>query len=207
MLPPGALRMTVPVRGSARVFLDGVEAPVRDGAVDLTPNARHALLAVSTVDGAGGAALTGPIGYRLGSGEIELGDWADAGLGSYSGAVRYTHAFTWTGPELPTWLDLGEVRGTAEVRLNGAAVGELLLSPYRLRVDRWLRAGANRLEIVVRNTLAPYLGDTTPTAGVFAGQRRSGLFGPVRLLGTAARPGTTPVPPHEESGPTLRRER
>ncbi|GIL28701.1 hypothetical protein [Actinocatenispora comari] len=207
VLPPGAERMTVPVRGSARVWLDGVEAPVRAGAVDLTPNVRHALLAVSTVDGSGGAALTGPIGYRLGSGEIELGDWADAGLGSYSGAVRYAHTFRWTDADRPTWLDLGEVRGTAEVRLNGAAVGELLLSPYRLRVDRWLRAGANRLEIVVRNTLAPYLGDTTPTAGVFAGQRRSGLFGPVRLLGAAARPGTTPVPPSEESGPTLRRER
>ncbi|MEV0840500.1 hypothetical protein AB0I55_13205 [Actinocatenispora sera] len=196
LLPPGAERMTVPVRGSARLWLDGTEWPVRAGAVDVPPHAREAVLAVSTADGVGGAALTGPIGYRTGTGEIDLGDWADAGLGSYSGAVRYAHTFTWSGPDGPTWLDLGEVRGTAEVRLNGAPVGELLLSPYRLRVDRWLRAGENRLEIVVRNTLAPYLADTTPTAGVFAGQRRSGLFGPVRLLGTAAQSAT--VAPKED---------
>ncbi len=45
-----------------------------------------------------------------------------------------------------------------------------------------MRAGEpNEIEVTVYNTLAPHLDDTSPTMGVFGGQRLSGLLGPVRL--------------------------
>jgi hypothetical protein len=44
-----------------------------------------------------------------------------------------------------------------------------------------LRAGDNEIRVDVFNTLAPYLDDSSPTTMVFAGQRVSGLLGPVML--------------------------
>jgi hypothetical protein len=43
-------------------------------------------------------------------------------------------------------------------------------------------SGDYELEIVVTNTLAPYLDAVSPTPFVFPGQTVSGLFGPVRVL-------------------------
>lgn len=38
------------------------------------------------------------------------------------------------------------------------------------------------VEVLVTNTLAPYLDAVSPTPFVFEGQKVSGLLGPVRLL-------------------------
>jgi hypothetical protein len=80
-----------------------------------------------------------------------------------------------------TVLDLGRVRGTAEVIVNGRTVGTRVCSPYRFDVTDGVRPGGNEIEIVVFGTLAPYLDAVSPTHFVFPGQRMSGLLGPVRL--------------------------
>ncbi|GAA3517755.1 glycosylhydrolase-like jelly roll fold domain-containing protein [Actinocatenispora rupis] len=195
-LPPGATAMRVPVAGAASVWWDRAEPPATgDGEtvatqpVPVPPGARSCLLAVTPADGRrGGAVFTGPVEYETGTGRIGLGDWSEHGLSGFSGTVHYAQTIDAPAVPGPVWLDLGAVRGTAEVRINGRPVGELLWSPYRIRVDGCLRPGPNDLRVTVRNTLAPYLADASPTPGVFAGQCRSGLYGPVRLLGG---PGTS----------------
>ena len=72
------------------------------------------------------------------------------------------------------------MRGTAEVFVDGASAGVRVCSPYTFDIDA--PAGAT-LEILVLNTLGPHLDAVSPTPYVFAGQRRSGLFGPVRAHG------------------------
>jgi hypothetical protein len=63
------------------------------------------------------------------------------------------------------------------VFVDGASAGVRVCSPYRFDVHSL--AGAT-LEILVLNTLGPHLDAVSPTPYVFDGQRRSGLFGPVR---------------------------
>jgi hypothetical protein len=64
------------------------------------------------------------------------------------------------------------------VLVDGESCGARICSPYAFDVHA--RPGA-QLEIRVFNTLAPHLDAVSPTPYVFAGQKRSGLFGPVTL--------------------------
>ena len=95
----------------------------------------------------------------------------------------------------PLWLDLGEVRELAEVRVNGSPAGAVWHAPYRLDIGGVARPGRNRLEVRVANLWVNRLiGDAQPGATKItwtalpsyradAPLRRSGLIGPVRLLG------------------------
>jgi len=75
-------------------------------------------------------------------------------------------------------LDLGEVVATAEVRVNGRQAGIRVAPPWKLDITEYVKAGENRVEILVYNTLANhYL--TIPTR--YRGNPKSGLLGPVRL--------------------------
>ncbi len=93
------------------------------------------------------------------------------------------------------WLDLGNLRELAEVRLNGQPLGILWMPPFRVEVTRATKPGANRLEVEVVNFWPNRLiGD----ASLPAEQRltrtnirkltadtpllESGLLGPVQLL-------------------------
>ncbi|WP_187281026.1 hypothetical protein [Nonomuraea sp. C10] len=156
--------------GASGVEAGGARARwTEDGAVEL-----HAV----TAPGAqGGAAFTGPVRFTCGPGRMRLGDWEERGLAGYSGGVRYRT--TVTARSGPGVLDLGRVRGTAEVTVNGRPCGIRVCSPYAFDVD--LDDGDNVVEILVLGTLGPYLDEVSPTHFVFAGQRVSGLFGPVRL--------------------------
>ncbi|MFF2009719.1 hypothetical protein ACFVWY_11665 [Streptomyces sp. NPDC058195] len=198
-LPPGTVGLAVPVRGPLTVWVDGAACPVSVSAADargvrtvrvaVPPGAsggpRRAALRVRTRPGyEGGAALAGPVRCTVGPGLIRLGDWAEQGLCEYSGGVRYGRTVS-----LPAGaaagrvsLDLGRVRGTAEVRVGGAAAGVRVCSPYVFDLTGLVAAGDNTVEITVFNTLAPRLDAVGPTHFVFPGQRVSGLFGPVRLL-------------------------
>jgi hypothetical protein len=192
VVPPGATSATLPVGSDqVRAWLDGVEAPVSDGRVALPgPDVEGRVLAVriEPVDGrAGGALWDGPVEFACTEGPLTPGPWADAGLGSYSGGVRYRRRVHLDGVPRTARLDLGAVRGTAEVVVNGQPAGVRVWSPYRFDLSGLLRPGANDLEVTVYNTLAPYLDDTSPTMGVFPGQRLSGLLGPVTLQ-TASQP-------------------
>jgi hypothetical protein len=126
-----------------------------------------------------GAALVGPVRVVTGVGRIEVGDWERVGLRGYSGGVRYRRRVEVAGGG-DAVLDVGRVRGTAEVTVNGVPAGVRVCAPWRFPVR--LVAGANEIEVVVYNTLGPYLDAVSPTHFVFAGQWVSGLLGPVRLL-------------------------
>jgi hypothetical protein len=174
LAPPGARSMTVPLApgcagtvrdvsatGTLVVALDAVRPEPVEIVVEPAPGLY------------GGALLTGPVAFAVGPGEMELVDWQDAGLANHSGGVRYRRRLD----TAIAGVDLGEVRGTAEVFVDGVSAGVRVCSPYRFELDA--RAGAT-LEILVLNTLGPHLDAVSPTPYVFEGQRRSGLFGPVR---------------------------
>jgi hypothetical protein len=64
------------------------------------------------------------------------------------------------------------------------------MSPYRFDLSGLCVPGNNTIEVVVFNTLAPYLNAVSPTHYIFEGQTVSGIFGPVAIL--AAKGGTAP---------------
>jgi hypothetical protein len=178
-VPPGATRMELAVHGAVTVLVDGVEVARGEGELgvelDAGRGARSAVLCVRTRPGHNaGAALGGPVRFQVGTGLIELGDWEEAGLRGYSGGVRYRRALPGGGAAV---LDLGTVRGTAEVFVDGVSAGVRICAPYRFPVSL-----PGEVEILVYGTLGPYLDAVSPTHFVFEGQRRSGLFGPVRLI-------------------------
>ncbi|MFF3783844.1 hypothetical protein [Streptomyces sp. NPDC001933] len=197
-LPPGTTRLTAQVYGEVTVHVDGAECPadvsatdargVRTVTADLPPGdrggPRTAALRVRTRPGyEGGAALAGPVRCVVGPGRIRLGDWEGQGLAEYSGGVRYGREVTVPAGAVAgrVSLDLGRVRGTAEVRVGGVVAGVRVCSPYVFDLTGLVVPGANALEITVFGTLAPRLDSTSPTHFVFPGQRVSGLLGPVRL--------------------------
>ncbi|MDL4774404.1 glycosyl hydrolase [Actinomadura xylanilytica] len=198
-VPPGATRMAFDLRGELLdVLVDGrpLEFTGRSAAFDLMlpggrTAARTATLRIRTRPGhRAGAALAGPVRFAMGPGTIEPGDWEEVGLAGYSGGVRYRRRV-----ELPptpmasgtATLDLGKVRGTAEVTVNGRPAGVRVCAPYTFDLGTALRPGVNDIEVLVFGTLAPYLDEVSPTHFVFDGQRASGMFGPVLLR---LRPGT-----------------
>jgi hypothetical protein len=205
-LPPGAVRLAVDVHGGATAFVDGVRCGATAGSagrqaltVELAgggapSGVRTAALRLAPDPGhEGGAALAGPVRFEVGPGRIGTGDWESHGLAEYSGGVRYRRVL-----RLPAaaahggrvLLDLGRVRGTAEVSVGGAAAGVRICSPYVFDLTGLAGPGANTVEITVFGTLAPHLDAASPTHFVFPGQRVTGLLGPVRLLTAPAGPAT-----------------
>jgi hypothetical protein len=176
-VPPGARRVRLPIAGETTAWLDGVEVTGEE-----LPPGRELLVKVRPTDGrTGGALWDGPAEFDCGEGAVDIGPWDQLGLGSYSGGVSYHRELRLSQPGTVV-LDLGVVRGTAEVHVNGQPGGVRIWSPYRFDLTGLVRDGVNQLTVTVFNTLGPLLDDTSPTAGVYAGQRVSGLLGPVRLL-------------------------
>jgi hypothetical protein len=185
-VPPGAVAVELAVHGRVlELLLDDAELDfVQQGTrlrAELPAAAAGSLTMRVQARRQGGAVLGGPVRFTVGPGRIELGDWETAGLAGYSGGVRYRRTVDLASPPAEVRLDLGEVRGTAEVSVNGTPVGVRVCAPYAFEVGPALRPGANEIEVLVCGTLAPYLDAVSPTHFVFEGQRRSGLFGPVRL--------------------------
>lgn len=143
----------------------------------------------------------------------ELSSWtaqADERVKYFSGTATYVTTLTppagFGGPGRRLWLDLGEVKNLAAVRLNGRVPVILWKPPFRLDVTDVLRAGENRLEIEITNlwpnrligdqrlpenqrttwsTHLPYRADSPLLS--------SGLLGPVVLRVVAEVP-VVPVP-------------
>jgi hypothetical protein len=135
----------------------------------------------------------------------ELTSWTqrpEAGIKFYSGTATYQKTF-----DLPEgsnnktqrlFLDLGNVKEVAEVRLNGHKLGILWCSPWRVDITKAVKATGNVLEIDVINLWANrVIGDLgqpkekrfTKTHDVFRFDMltktttliESGLLGPVTL--------------------------
>ena len=123
---------------------------------------------------------------------------ADPAIKYFSGIATYTRDFTapkgWK-PGQRLVLDLGEAREVAKVSFNGQPVGYAWHAPYTLDVSRFVKPGRNHVEIRVANLWVNRLvGDAQPgatkvtwtampTYRADAPLRRSGLIGPVTLLG------------------------
>jgi hypothetical protein len=84
----------------------------------------------------------------------ELMDWTkhpDEGVKYYSGSATYSTSFQYSGQKRSAFLDLGDVKEIAEVRLNGRRLGVAWTKPFRVDATPALRIGDNRLEIEVVN--------------------------------------------------------
>jgi hypothetical protein len=98
-------------------------------------------------------------------------EFSDPGVRYFSGTATYhsrLHVPSGAmGPNRQIWLNLGDVREIASVRVNGAEAGTVWRKPFLVRVDRQLHAGDNVVEIRVTN-LWPnrIIGDLQPSAGV-----------------------------------------
>jgi hypothetical protein len=86
-----------------------------------------------------------------------LSESPQAGVKYFSGTATYTKTFDWKptakiGNQVSEiWLDLGEVRELAQVKLNGRDLGTLWQPPFRVKITEALQAGPNALEIRVAN--------------------------------------------------------
>jgi hypothetical protein len=94
----------------------------------------------------------------------ELRSWADApddAAQRFGGTARYETEFTLpAGPKADDWqLDLGDVRETARVFVNGQEVDLLWSLPFRTNIGAHLRAGKNTLAIEVTNLAANRIRD------------------------------------------------
>ena len=138
----------------------------------------------------------------------KLEDWTkrpEDGIKYYSGTATYRKTFDVKSdvcsPESAVYLDLGEVRDIAAVRLNGKNLGIVWCAPWQVDISGVVRRQGNTLEIDVVNQWPNRLiGDSglaadkqvaKTTYQMELSNRRlkpdnplmpSGLLGPVRIL-------------------------
>jgi hypothetical protein len=189
LLPVGAISITVPANVPFTASVDSVTLDAVDGVIHLSaPAAVGSVLTLrfSGSDGRrGGAVLDEPLRVLTAEAPGALLDWTELGFGALAGEVAYRTLL----PQLVVddservHLDLGAIRGSARVLVDGVEIDSFAWGPYRVDVTDYL-TGAAELEVRVHNTLAGYLDVASPTPGVFAGQKRAGMTGPVRLIVT-----------------------
>jgi len=132
-----------------------------------------------------------------------LSSWsenADPGIRYFSGTATYKASFDvpahWFVSGTRYWLDLGNVKNVAEVKVNGQALGTVWKTPFRVDATEALKPGPNNLEVKVADLWVNRLiGDKQPGAtktytytAVEFYQADSplvpaGLLGPVRIFG------------------------
>ena len=92
-----------------------------------------------------------------------LGSWtefADSETRRFAGTARYTLSFRLPEVQADDWLlQLGDVRESARVRVNGTDVGVLWSLPFQARVGRFLEPGWNTLQVEVTNLAANRIRD------------------------------------------------
>jgi hypothetical protein len=131
----------------------------------------------------------------------ELSDWSksdDQGVKYFSGIGTYTNKVNasadWFKSGARLWIELGDVKNLAVVKVNGKEVGETWHAPYRVDATSALKPGVNEITIEVVNAWVNRLiGDQQPGAKqiTFTVQKpyransplvASGLLGPVRVV-------------------------
>ena len=190
--PPGFRAMKLAAKGTVQAWAEGRSMRATSSGVfeSDAPLKRPGVIALRVVPEtgfSGVAVFLEPVQLECGSGIAATGDWSKAGvLESYSGGAWYRKTVTLTSEQASgsIQLELGKVVATAEVRVNGQLAGIRVAPPWRVDISKQVKAGENRIEVLVFNTLANhYL--TIPTR--YRGELTSGLLGPVRLSLTAAK--------------------
>jgi hypothetical protein len=73
---------------------------------------------------------------------------------------RYSNTFKVEPSEADEWLlDLGDVRESAVVRINGKEAGTVWAVPFTLKIGKWLKPGDNTIEVDVTNLPANRIAD------------------------------------------------
>jgi hypothetical protein len=84
-----------------------------------------------------------------------LDDWAkrpEPSIRFYSGTATYRNSFKFPrGSSKRVYIQLGEVKNLAQVRINGRDAGIVWTAPWRVDIGRFVRTGDNELEIEVVN--------------------------------------------------------
>ncbi|MDO4159276.1 MAG: glycosyl hydrolase [Prevotellaceae bacterium] len=98
--------------------------------------------------------------------EVSLGSWTDIegaqGVKETMGTACYSINIDVTEADIKgcEWLlDLGDVRESARVRVNGKEVAVLFAVPFRCLIGSYLKAGANTIEVEVTNLPANRIAD------------------------------------------------
>lgn len=87
----------------------------------------------------------------------KLGSWASGDAEAFSGTAVYSTELRAPAGVTEAVLDLGSVKSSCRVRLNGVEVGRLIMPPYQLRLAGLKEA--NKLEVEVTNLGANRLRD------------------------------------------------
>jgi len=73
----------------------------------------------------------------------------------FSGTASYVKSFNVKAKDIklgkPVWLDLGQVKEIAKVRLNGQSFAVLWKPPFKIEISNAIKPGINKLEIEVTN--------------------------------------------------------
>jgi hypothetical protein len=92
-----------------------------------------------------------------------LRSWTELGSEEaqrFAGTARYRIEFERPADAADDWLlELGDVRESARVRVNGNDVATLWSLPFRVRIGKYLKTGNNVLEVDVTNLAANRIRD------------------------------------------------
>jgi hypothetical protein len=89
--------------------------------------------------------------------ETTLSSWTTMGSDyeSFSGTATYSYHFARPAQPAKHWrIDLGNVKESAQVSINGHLIGTVIGVPYQLQVDSDIFQEDNIIEIKVSNTMA-----------------------------------------------------
>jgi len=93
----------------------------------------------------------------------KLGSWTDQDdedAKNFAGTARYTIEFDAPTARADDWmLDLGDIRESARVILNGKPVATVWSLPFRTRIGSFIQPGKNKLELEVTNLAANRIRD------------------------------------------------
>ncbi len=170
--PPASARAVMPSGQTApfEIALDARGGPVvwgaRAGRCEIA-RASGAALVFEVVPAPDDIVLDGPWTLKFPAGRgappsvelSRLGPWnehEEPGVRYFSGTAIYAKTFAvpagLRGADRRLWLDLGDVRELAQLRLNGRDLGILWKPPFRADITDALRDGENEIEIAVTNT-------------------------------------------------------
>lgn len=149
-LVPGETRV---LRAFATKAIDGPQWPA--GRKNGPPLPIEGQWRVTFVEGG----PTIPAGFAV----RKLGSWTtsgDAEAQRFAGAARYEIAFDLPEVKAGRWtLELGDVRESARVTVNGTLAGVVVAHPFRVEVGPHLKAGRNRLAVEVTSLSANRIRD------------------------------------------------
>jgi hypothetical protein len=184
-IPATATCMYLSGHGGGHVTIDGTSCAIEDGVVQVPSGGAIARWQVQVPSGLVGMAV--PVRYDHGVGTTALpADAAMIGYADFSGALRFRTQITLTEIRGAWTLDLGRVRGTVAVFVNGVQAGVRIWAPYVVDVSPYLQVGVNQIVIELTNTLASYLAAHSPSHYTPAYQQASGVYGPLLLRRTSS---------------------